>query len=123
MDSLGRSVAVYAQEPENQMPVDLQSPTPATLNGQKPMLNYRTEETQSNFLSGGVNLTSAFTDNKFLSTTDPKSEISYLIQPYVSFPQLRKSGLQHGVRFLCASLAFHATPTLAPSKGCRIAPT
>jgi hypothetical protein len=80
-------VAVCAQEPENQMPVDLPTPTPATLNGQKPMLTFRAEETESNFLSGGINLTGAFTDNKFLSTTDPKSEFSYLIQPYISFSQ------------------------------------
>jgi len=80
-------VATCAQEPENQTPAGLPTPTPATLNGQKPMLTFRAEETQSNFLSGGINLTSAFTDNTFLSTADSKSEFSYLIQPYISFSQ------------------------------------
>jgi len=78
------SLGARAQEPEAPLEDQPISPPPI-LNGQGPSLAFQAETTRTNYLSGGVSLTGMFTDNVFLSSTNPVGDFSYAIQPYMRF--------------------------------------
>jgi hypothetical protein len=80
------SLGARAQEPEAP-PEDQPISPPPVLNGQGPSLAFQAERTRTNYLSGGISLAGMFSDNVFLSSTNPVGDFSYAIQPYMSFSQ------------------------------------
>jgi hypothetical protein len=79
------SAGLCAQEQEDQTSEERPTSPPPVLDGQAPSLAFPSETVPTNHLSGGIGFTNAFTDNALLSNTNPVSDFSYLIQPYVSF--------------------------------------
>jgi hypothetical protein len=80
-------LGMRAQELEPQTSeAQLVSPPPI-LNGRGPSLAFQSEKIHTNYLSGGISFTDAFTDNATLSNTDQVSDFSYLVQPHISFSQ------------------------------------
>jgi hypothetical protein len=81
------AVPTLAQESDPPAVEDQPLSPPPTLTGQKPSLAFQSEKPPRNYLSGGVSLTDAFTDNTYMSTTDTASSFTYLVQPFISFAQ------------------------------------
>jgi hypothetical protein len=75
----------YAQEIEEVAPDNRTTSAPPTLNGQGPSLAFASEKTHTNYLAGGFAVTDSYTDNATLTTVDPRSDFSYLIQPYLRY--------------------------------------
>jgi hypothetical protein len=80
-------LGLRAQELEPQMLRDQRTSPPPILNGQGPSLAFQYEKIHTNYLSGGISFSDAFTDNATLSNTDPVNDFSYLVQPHISFSQ------------------------------------
>jgi hypothetical protein len=76
-----------AQEPEAQDTEEQPVSAPPLLYGQASPLTFQSEKVPSNYLSGGIGFTGTFTDNALLSSTNPVSDFTYLIRPYVGFSQ------------------------------------
>jgi hypothetical protein len=97
-----------AQEPEAQAPdaqtqeaqTSEQQPVsaPPLLYGQPTPLTFQSEKVPSNRFFGGVGFTGTFTDNALLSSTNPVSDFTYLIQPYIGFSQATPR-LEWGLNF------------------------
>jgi hypothetical protein len=79
-------LGMWAQEPEPQQQEDQPILPPVTLNGRGPSLAFQSEK-RRNYLSGGLDFTSTFTDNAFLSSTDQTKSLGYLIGPRLAFSQ------------------------------------
>lgn len=80
-------LGIRAQELEAQTSEDQPISPPPLLNGQAPLLAFQSEKVPTNYLSGGIGFTSAFTDNALLSSANGLGDFGYVIQPHMSFSQ------------------------------------
>src|SRR5215469_18096052 len=61
---------------------------PVTINGQSGSLAFASETPMESYLSGGVNVTGAYTDNALLVNNHETENFSYFVQPHLAWSEI-----------------------------------